>query len=131
MAGMAKFIFVLIVFLLFIWRIQRGFSNGVLKEIVTILSGVISLISLGLVFFAISSYMANARSTLTFCIIGLIVIGIIFKLCSLVFRPILALDNVFLIGGLNKIMGAVIGAAEAVILSCLCYFVFDYMGLVI
>ena len=128
---MAKFIFVVIVFLLFIWRIQRGFSNGVLKEIVTILSGVISLISLGLVFFAISSYMANAKSTLTFCIIGLVVIGIIFKLCSLVFRPILALDNVFLIGGLNKIMGAVIGAAEAVILSCLFYFVFDYMGLVI
>ena len=128
---MAKFIFVLIVFLLFIWRVQRGFSNGVLKEIVIILSGVISLISLGLVFFAISSYIANARSTLVFCIMGLVVIGIIFKLCSLVFRPILALDNVFLIGGLNKIMGAVIGAVEAVILSCLLYFVFDYMGLVI
>ena len=66
-----------------------------------------------------------------FCIIGLIVIGIIFKLCSLVFKPILALDNIFLIGGLNKIMGAVIGAVEAVILSGLLYFVFDYVGAVI
>ena len=130
-AGMAKFIFVLIVFLLFIWRIQKGFGNGVLQEIVTILSGAVSLISLGLVFFAISSYIANARSTLVFCIIGLIVMGIIFKLCSLVFNPILALDNIFVIGGLNRIMGAVIGAAEAVILSCLLYFVFDYMGVVI
>lgn len=128
---MAKFIFVLIVFLLFIWRIQKGFDNGIMKEIVTILSGAVSLISLGLVFFAISSYMANARSVLVFCIVGVIVIGVIFKLCSLVFKPILALDNILVIGGLNKIMGAVIGAAEAVILSCLLYFVFDYVGVVI
>lgn len=102
-----------------------------MKEIVTILSGAVSLISLGLVFFAISSYMANARSVLVFCIVGVIVIGVIFKLCSLVFKPILALDNILVIGGLNKIMGAVIGAAEAVILSCLLYFVFDYVGVVI
>ena len=128
---MAKFVFVFIVFLLFIWRIQRGFCNGVLKEIVTILSGIISLISLVLVLFAISSYKANAKSALVFCVIGLIVIGIIFRLCSLVFKPILALDNIFVIGELNKILGAVIGAVEAVLLSCLLYFVFGYMGAVI
>lgn len=128
---MAKFVFVFIAFLLFIWRIQRGFCNGVLKEITIILSGVISLVSLVLVFLAISSYKANAKSALAFCVIGLIVIGIIFKLCSLIFKPILGLDHIFVIGELNKILGAVIGAVEAVLLSCLLYFVFDYMGAVI
>lgn len=128
---MAKFVFVFIIFLLFIWRIQRGFYNGILQETVTILSGAISLVSVVLAFFAISSYRERAFSMLTLCVIGLAVLGIVFKLCSLIFRPILALDNILVIGGLNKILGAAIGAVEAVILSCLLYYAFDYMGVVI
>lgn len=131
MTGMAKFIFVLIVFLLFIWRIQKGFRNGILQETVTILSGAISLVSVVIAFFAISSYRERAFSMLTLCVIGLAVLGIVFKLCSLIFRPILALDNILVIGGLNKILGAAIGAAEAIILSCLLYYAFDCMGVVI
>lgn len=129
MTWMKKFIFVFVIFLLFIWRIKKGFHNGIMKEIVTILSGAVSLVSVALVLFAISSYMAKAMSTLTLCIIGLIVLGIVFKICSLIFRPILALSNFSVIGGFNKIMGAVMGAAEAIILAYLIYYVFDRMGI--
>ena len=107
MAWMAKFIFVLIIFLLFIWRIRRGFRNGIMREVVTILSGAVSLVSTALIFFAVSSYIANARTMLVLCVIGLIIIGIVFKLCNLIFRPILALSNISVIGGFNKILGAV------------------------
>lgn len=124
---MAKFIFVLIIFLLFIWRIKKGFYNGIMKEIVTILSGAVALISAALVFFAISSYRANAKSMLTLCIIGLIVIGIIFKVCSLIFTPILALSNISVIEGFDKVLGAVLGAVEAIVLSFISYYVFDYI----
>ena len=126
---MTKFIFVLIIFLLFIWRIRRGFHNGIMREVVTILSGAVSLISVALVFFAISSYRAKAMSTLTACVIGLTVIGLVFKLCSLIFRPILALGNISVIGAFNKIMGAVMGAAEAAVLSYLIYYVLGRMGI--
>lgn len=126
---MRKIIFALIIFLLFIWRIKKGFHNGVTKEIVTILSGAVSLVSAALILFAISSYMVKAMSTLTLCIIGLIALGVVFKICSLIFRPILALSNFSVIGGFNKIMGAVMGAAEAMILSYLIYYVLDRMGI--
>lgn len=129
MTWMTKFIFVLIIFFLFIWRIKKGFCNGIMKEIVTILSGIVSLISVALVFFAVSSYRAKAMSTLTLCIIGLTVIGIVFKLCSLIFRPILALSNISVIGGFNKILGAVMGAVEAIALSCFLYYVLNHMGI--
>ena len=129
---MVRIVFALIVFLLFIWRIKKGFYNGIIREIVTILSGVVSLVSVILLFFAISSYREKALSIFTLCVIGLVVIGIVFKLCSLIFRPILALGNVSVIGGFNKILGAVMGAAEALALSCLLYYVInyilDYMG---
>lgn len=123
MAWMTKFIFALIVFLLFIWRIKKGFHNGIMKEIVTILSGAVSLVSVALVFFAISSYKEKALSVFSLCIIGLVVLGIVFKLCSLIFRPILAVSNISVIGGVNKIMGAVLGVVEAAALSILLYYI--------
>lgn len=100
-----------------------------MKEIVTILSGAVSLVSVALVFFAISSYREKALSLFTLCVIGLLVIGVVFKLCSLIFRPILALSNISVIGGVNKIMGAVMGAVEAVVLSNLIYYALSYMGI--
>ena len=128
---MTKLIFVFIIFLIFVWRIKRGFHNGIMKEVVTILSGIVSLISVALIFFAISSYIAKAMSTLTVCVIGLVLLGTVFRLCSLIFKPIMALSNLSVIGGLDKVMGAVMGALEACALSYLLYFVLNYMGMYI
>lgn len=128
---MTKFIFALIIFLLFIWRIRKGFRNGIMKEIVTILSGVISLISVALVFFAISSYREKALSMFALCVIGLAVLGAVFKLCSLILRPILALSNISVIGAFDSILGAVMGAVEAAAISCMVYYVLDHMGIYI
>ena len=124
---MTKFIFAIIVSLLFIWRIKKGFHNGIMKEIVTILSGTVSLVSAALVFFAITSYRGKSPGAFALCVIGMVVLGTAFKLCSLIFRPILALSNISLIGGVNRIMGAAMGAVEAAALSCLIYYIFDYM----
>ena len=126
---MFTFIFVAVVFVLFIWRIHKGFTNGIMQEVVNILSGVISLLCVVLVFFAISSVVQKAMSTLTVCMIGLILLGVVFKLCNLIFKPLLALGNLSVIGGLNKLFGAVMGAAEACLLSFLLYKGLDFVGI--
>ena len=128
MTYMTKFIFAFIIFLLFVWRIKRGFHNGIMKEVVTLLSGMASLVCVALVFFAISSYLAKMRGTLTVCVIGLILLGTVFRVCSLIFRPILALSNISVIGGVDKVMGAAMGIVEACVLSYLVYYVLNYMG---
>ena len=124
---MTKFIFVIIIFLLFIWRISKGFHNGIMKEVVTILSGAVSLVSVALVLFAITSYREKLPGVFALCVIGLVVLGTVFKLSSLIFKPILALSNISVIGGVNRIMGAVMGVAEAVVLSYFAYRIYDYM----
>lgn len=128
---MTKLIFVLIIFLLFVWRVKKGFQNGIMQEVVNILSGVVALISVALIFFAVSSYMMKAMSTLTLCIAGLILVGIAFKICRLIFSPLLALGNLSVIGWLNKLCGAVMGAAEAFLLSYGIYYVLDRLGVCI
>lgn len=124
---MEKLIFVLIIFLLFIWRIREGYLNGMMEEIVTILSSAIALVSVGLVFLAITGYREKAISVFVLCVIGLIVLGVVFKLCGLIFRPILALSKISVIGMFNRVMGAVLGAVEAVVLSCIFYRIYDYI----
>lgn len=125
---MVRFIFALVVLLLFIWRIKKGFANGIMGEIVTILSGAVALVCVALLFFAVTSAMAKAMSTLTVCIVALILLGIAFRICSLIFRPILALSNFSIIEGLNKLLGAVMGAVEACVLGGLLYYGLSYAG---
>lgn len=125
---MARLIFAAVVLLLFIWRTKKGFHNGMMKEVATLLSGVVSLACVALILIAITSAMAKAMSTLTLCIVGLILLGIVFKLCDLIFKPILALSNVAVIGSFDKVLGAVMGAAEAGVLALVIYYVAKYTG---
>ena len=122
---MAKLVFVSVIFLLFIWRIRAGYCNGVMREFVNILSGIISMASVLFLFFAISSYKEKAMSLFALCVIGLAVLGLVFKVCRLICRPLLAFGDISVISGVNKIFGAAMGAAEAVALSWLFYYIYE------
>ena len=124
-----KIILILIICLLIVWRVKKGFKNGMIKEITNILSIIASLVSITLIFFVISSVMAHTFSTLTVCIAGLIGIGIVFKLCNLIFKPVTAIVNISLIHGLDKMLGAVIGFGEAAICVYFLWRALDYLGI--
>lgn len=126
---MTKFLFALVIFLLAVWRVKKGFRNGILQEVVTILSGIVSMVCVALVFLAVSSVLAQATSTLIVCVAALIALGIVYKICNLIFRPILALGNVSVIGGVNRVCGAVLGLAEAFLLAYVLYRMLDFMGI--
>lgn len=128
---MTRLIFILMILLLLVWRTKKGFQNGILEEIVNITSVIISAICIVLVFFTISSIMAKAFSVFTICIVGLIVIGITFKLCRLIFRPILAITNISIIGGFDKLLGAILGVFEVFICTCAVYWLLERLGIYI
>ncbi|MCM1427484.1 MAG: hypothetical protein NC118_12850 [Eubacterium sp.] len=100
-----------------------------MKEIINIVSIIVSLVCITLIFLSVSSVVAHTFSTLTVCIIGLIGIGIIFKLCHLIFKPVTAIMNISLIHGLDKILGAVMGLGEALICAYFLYRALDYFGI--
>lgn len=126
-----KIIFIVIVCLLTVWRIKKGFKNGLIKELINILSIIISCVCISLVFLSISSVLAHTFSMLAVCIAGLIALGIVFKLCNLIFKPITAIVNVSLINGLDKITGAILGLAEAAVFSYFIYWVMNYFGILV
>lgn len=126
---MITFAFAAVVFILFIWRIKGGYANGIMQEAVNLLSGVISLVCVALVFLAVTSAMNQSTHILTVCIIALVLLGILFKLCRLIFAPLLAFGNISVVSGINKLLGAVMGAAEACLLAYFVYKVLAHFGI--
>lgn len=126
---MITFAFVAAMFLLFIWRVRGGYACGMMQEIVNVFSGAISLACVALIFLAVSSAMNRSMHILTVCIVALIVLGICFKVCKLIFTPLLAVGNISIVSGINKLLGAVLGAAEVCVLAFLFYKGFRYFGI--
>ena len=100
-----------------------------MQELVNVLSGACALVCVVLVFIAVSSAMNRSMHTLTACIVVLILLGICFKICRLIFTPLLAMGNISIVSGINKLLGAVLGAAEGCVLAFLLYKVCGYFGI--
>ena len=126
---LVTFAFAAVVLLLFIWRVRGGYACGMMQEIVNLLSGVISLVCVALVFLAVTSAMSKSTHILTACIIALVLLGILFKLCRLIFAPMLAIGSISIVSGINKLLGAAMGAAEACLLAYFSYRMLFYFGI--
>ena len=126
---MFTFAFAAVVLLLFIWRIRGGYACGLMQEVVNLLSGVISLACVALVFLAVTSAMNKSTHILAACIIARIFLGIFFKLCRLIFTPLLAVGSITIVSGINKLLGAVMGAAEACLLTYFSYKALAHFGI--
>lgn len=125
---MISFACAAVMLLLLIWRVRRGFACGMMQEIANILSGAVALVCVFLIFFAINSVRGKSMHVLAACIVALILLGICFKICSLIFRPLLAVEKICVVSGVNKFLGAVLGVAEACVLAFLLIKVLDYFG---
>lgn len=97
-----------------------------MQETVNLLSGVISLACVVLVFLAVRSAVDKSMHTLTACIVALVLLGIVFKLCRLIFAPLLAVGNISIVSGINKLLGAAMGAAEGCLVAYILYRVLAY-----
>lgn len=126
---MITFAFAAIILLLLIWRIKRGYANGMMQEIVNFLSGVVSLVCVALVFLAVSSAVNRSIHTLAACIAALVLLGVVFKLCHLIFTPLLAVGNISIVSGINKLLGAVMGVAEGSLLAYILYRALAHFGI--
>ena len=125
---MATTAFTAVMFLLLIWRIKGGYACGMMQEIVNILSGAAALFCVALVFLAVNSARTKSMHTLTACVVALVILGVVFRLCSLIFKPLLAVGNISLLSGINKLLGALLGIVEAGLLSYAAYRALAYFG---
>ncbi len=125
---MLRIVFLVIVIALAVWRVYRGFHCGLLQEVAAALSVAAGCICILLLALTVGSVWQRAASLLVVCLVGLLIVGIAYKICRLIFRPILALRNVAVISGLDKLAGSVLGLAEAAVVGIALYRVLAMLG---
>ena len=108
---------------IFIWRIAAGFRKGLVQEIISLIAMAVAGVCVVLIIGAIGSYMDQEISKLIQTIVVLLVVCAVYRLVHVLFTSLELIAKLPVIKSLDKLLGAVIGLAEAgLIVGILVYF---------
>lgn len=102
--------------LIFIWRIAVGFKKGMVKEIISLIAMLVAGFCVILILAAIGSYLNHEVGQLVQMISVLFVVCLVYRIVNVLFTSAELITKLPVIKGLDKLLGAVIGFAEAGIL---------------
>ncbi|MCI8616030.1 CvpA family protein [Parablautia intestinalis] len=112
-----------VIILIFIWRIVAGFRKGLVQEIISVIAMAVAGVCVVLIIGAIGSYMDQEISKLIQTIVVLFVVCAVYRLVHVLFTSLELIAKLPVIKSLDKLLGAVIGLAEAgLIVGILVYF---------
>ena len=112
-----------VIILIFIWRIVAGFRKGLVQEIISVIAMAVAGVGVVLIIGAIGSYMDQEISKLIQTIVVLFVVCAVYRLVHVLFTSLELIAKLPVIKSLDKLLGAVIGLAEAgLIVGILVYF---------
>lgn len=123
------YIVLIVIALIFIWRIAAGFRKGMVQEIVSLIAMAVAGVCIVLIFGAIGSYMDKEMGKLVQMIIVLIAVCLVYRLVNVLFTSLELIANLPVIKGLDKILGAVLGCVEAGIIVGVLVYVIKNWGL--
>lgn len=118
-----------IIALVFIWRIRVGLKKGMVGEIISLISMVIAGVCLALILTAVDSYVEEQITKVIQAVISLFVLCLIYKIVSVLFTSLKLISNLPIIKGLNALLGAVLGAAEAVVIVAIAVRLLKYFSI--
>lgn len=117
------YIALVIIAIIFIWRIAAGFRKGMIQEIISLIAMVIAGICVVLILGAIGSYLNQEIGKTIQIVVVLVVVCLIYRLVHVLFTSLELISKLPIIKGVDKLLGAVVGLAEAaLIVGFLVYF---------
>ena len=118
-----------VVVLIFIWRISSGFEKGMVQELISLIAMVVAGFSVLLILAAIGSYMDHEIGRLVQMITVLTVVCLVYRLINLLFTSLGLIAKLPVIKGLDKLMGGILGFAEAGVIVALLVQILKNWGL--
>lgn len=109
----------IVIALIFIWRMAVGFKKGMVQELVSLIAMVVAGVCAVLILGAIGSYLDREIAQVVKMVAVLLVICLVYRLVNVLFTSLQLIAKLPIIKGLDKIMGLVVGFAEAGILVAL------------
>lgn len=117
------YIALIIIALIFIWRIAAGFHKGMIQEIISLVAMAVAGVCIVLILGAIGNYLNREIGQMIQLIAILFVICLVYRLVNVLFTSLELVSKLPIIKGVDKLLGAVIGCVEAaLIVAILVYF---------
>ena len=107
---------------IFIWRIAVGFRRGMVREIISLIAMAVAGVCVVLIIGAVGSYLEKEISKTITMVAVLFIVCVVYRLVHVLFTSLELISRLPVIKGVDKLLGAVTGAAEAgVIVGVLVY----------
>ena len=111
-----------VIILIFIWRIAAGFRRGMVREIISLIAMAVAGVCVVLIIGAVGSYLEKEISKTITMVAVLFIVCVVYRLVHVLFTSLELISRLPVIKGVDKLLGAVTGAAEAgVIVGVLVY----------
>lgn len=106
----------IIILVILIWRIVDGYKKGMVKEIISFISMIVLCLTVALLGVAIIGYLDKDTVGMVVAVILLLALGIAHSLINLVLSPAKLVVKLPVVKSVDKLLGAVIGMAETIIM---------------
>ena len=117
------YIALVLIAVIFIWRIAAGFRRGMVQEIVSLIAMAVAGVCVVLIVGAVGSYLEKEISKTLVMVEVLFIVCAVYRMVHVLFTSLELISRLPIIKGVDKLLGAVVGAAEAgVIVGVLGYF---------
>lgn len=119
----------IVIVLIFIWRMTAGFKRGMVQEIISLIAMAAAGICVVLLIGAAGSYLDQEIGRLIETIAVLLVVCLVYRLINILFVSLKLISKLPIVKGLDKVLGAAVGFVEAGILVGLLVHVIKSWGL--
>lgn len=117
------YIALIIIAIIFIWRIVAGFRRGMVQEIISLIAMVVAGFCIILILGAIGSYLDKEIAKTIQMISVLVVVCLVYRLVHILFTSLELISKLPIIKGVDKLLGSLVGFVEAgIIVGILVYF---------
>ena len=106
----------IIIALIFIWRMTVGFRKGMVQEIISLIAMAVAGVCVLLIFGAIGSYLNRDIGKVVQMVIVLLAVCAVYRLIHVLFTSLELISKLPVIKWLDKLLGIVIGAGEAALI---------------
>lgn len=110
------YISLVIIAIIFIWRMVAGFRKGMVQELISLVAMAVAGVCVVLIMGAIGSYMDQEIGRVIQIVAVLLVVCLVYRLVHVLFTSLELISKLPIIKGVDKLLGIVVGFAEAVVI---------------
>ena len=110
-------------------KIRDGYKNGIVKEIISLVTLIVMGIMIVLISNGLHSYMEKEIVGVIIAVVLLALLGIVHHMLSVVFFSAKMISKLPVIHWVNKLLGAVFGVLEVILILQIVYAFIMYFGL--